>query len=113
MVTSYTPFETRFTPAFGNSSIRVHGVGTVELDLKLHRTKRSGKPNSRVMTLHDVLDAPGGICNIFAIASSSDYTYDPDYKQNAGLILDSNGRRAGLISIPRLLQPFQFKALVE
>jgi hypothetical protein len=101
--TSYTPFETHFGHMYtSDCRVNVVGIGTVELNAKLHNQKRGGQVNSRVITLHDVLYAPSAICNIIGRPILSEYNVQLDYSQNRGFLTDKNNNRAGLVEIGNL-----------
>ena len=100
--TSFTPFETHCGQIYNDSRFEVAGIGTVELNVKLHKRNRGHQTNSRIITLHDVLFAPSSFCNIFGQPSSSDYGFQLDFSQNGGTLIDQDGNRAGLIEISRL-----------
>jgi hypothetical protein len=101
--TSYTPFETHFGTIYTNDCrVNVVGIGTVELNAKLHNQKRGGQVNSRVITLHDVLYAPSAICNIIGRPILSEYNVQLDYSQGRGFLKDKDDNRAGLIELFKL-----------
>lgn len=92
--TSFTPLSTCCGHiAFSGSRLEVGGIGTVELNVKLYPQKRAGQPNSRTLTLHNVLYAPTSDCNIIGNPIYSDYMIQ--LSQNGGTMTDNDGKRAG------------------
>lgn len=62
--TSYTPFVTHIVNnAVSSNTMHVSGIGTVELRVLKHKVNK-GKQSQRTITLHNVLHAPGLLCNI-------------------------------------------------
>jgi hypothetical protein len=100
--TSYTPFETHFGHIYTSDyRVNVVGIGTVELNVKLHPQKRAGQINSRIITLHDVLYAPSAICNIIGGLTLTEYAVQIQFSRG-GFLTDQDGNRAGLIEMGKL-----------
>jgi hypothetical protein len=103
--TSFTSFDTYCGQFFANSRLEVAGIGTVQLNVKLHNGHRARQKGSRIITLHNVLYAPGSICNIFGQPDSSAYRFHSNFSPYYGMLLDEDGNRAGIIEwakLPRL-----------
>jgi hypothetical protein len=100
--TSYTPFVTHVDDVYFNSRMEVLGIGDVQLKVRLHKQRRGGQPNSRIIVLHDVLYAPKSVCNIIGFTPVAEYNAVLDYGERRGYLEDNNGKRAGLVEIVRL-----------
>jgi hypothetical protein len=103
--TTYTPFETYFGSIYSRDHrLDVLGIGTVTLDIKIQKNPQPGQPNSRTITLDDVLYAPGHIvCNILGLPICDKYELTLSLGRGGGSLSNLHtGAHVGIIDMPRL-----------
>ncbi|RYP45671.1 hypothetical protein DL768_008015 [Monosporascus sp. mg162] len=93
--TDYIPFDTHAGSMMAGDSLKVLGVGTVELPVQREPGRSSGPDAHGILHLTNVLHIPSAICNIIGSPFISDNHCSvvmSGSRQSLGFIADSQGR---------------------
>lgn len=95
--TEYIPFRTKFATMLGvEASTEVHGVGTVVLPTRTYGEGKAHKP-SREITLHNVLYAPSGTVNVFAMLVEPDLSFSNNFGEEQPILKRGTNKVLGLV----------------
>ena len=101
--TKYTPFTTEINPAVFNDDAGMKVKGTGEVALCVETDSPSKK--HRTLVLHDVLHAPGSVCNIIGYPMINEYNVISDFGSGCHRITHlQNGACYGLLDNCKLLR---------
>ncbi|RYP11685.1 hypothetical protein DL767_011006 [Monosporascus sp. MG133] len=104
--TDYIPFESEAGSMLAGDSMKVLGVGTVELPVQREPGRTSGPDAHGILRLTNVLHVPSAICNIIGSPLMRDNRCSVGFggsRQSQGFIADSQGRQLAFFEKDRPL----------